>query len=311
MRIARLYEFSGGELLALTTPYGPVVRYDLSNRRSTVLGTTQVNPYDALRDGRVWYIAGYPAATLRWDPSRPWTLSTSTPNPHDTSVNPHELAGFHRYHWYLARGAEGTVFVGVHHERDSQGGELGWYDTRTGAPGSLRAPFERFDVAGLASATGGTRIVYASRALDPGVDGRLFIIDADSKRIEHEVVPLPGVPALDAIVETRPGVIVGIGGGRVYAVDVRSGDVLYTRTLPGVPFKGVGSADHRLVVGPDGNVWLPLGDGVARIDPETGTVEPMLDVPARGLLFVGSDLYLYGDPVLRRVRRLFSRASAR
>jgi hypothetical protein len=306
--VKRLYPYSSSQLLALAEYYGPVVAYDPYSRASVILGDPQASLYDALLAGGVWYLAGYPAATLRYDPSRPWTLTASTSNRHDRSVNPYMLAGVQKYDYYLARGADGDIYVGVHHERDSSGGELVWYDTATDVRESVREPFEQFDVAGLAAVQGGAKIVYSSTALAPATDAKLFVFDVATKRIEREIVPLPGTRSLDKIVEVARGVVLGIADTRVYAVRTGTGEILYARELGGEPFRGVSKVDRRLVVGPDGYVWLPIDSVICRIDPANGSVEYVLDgVPARGLLFFRNDLYLYGDTSLRRVRGLFAR----
>lgn len=305
--VHRLYRFSETELLAIPFGYGPLALYDTLTGRVTALGRTQRSLYAALPVNGEWFFAGYPAATLRWNPARPWTLTYSTANPNDPGVNPYMLPGFHKYHYYLARGADGLVYVGVHHERDSVGGQLGWYDPVTGARGSLREPFEKYDVRDLIAADGGRKIVYSAIAIEPGLEGRLFVYDTASRRIEREIVPVPGITATDKLVEVEPGVVLGILGTRFFRCDVRTGEVHWVQELGGQAFGDMRSYNRRPVLGPDGWVWLYVDRTICRVEPRTGVIERILDAPpARNLLFVGNDLYLYGTTSLARIRGLLA-----
>ena len=309
------------EVLGFTAFYGPL--FTISRKEpeiSKVLGTTLRSNYDALYlpDNGRWYIAGYPAALLEYDPKKPWSLLPGR-DPADPLMNPHQpVPGFGKYHYYLARGADGMVYVGVHHERNAEGGELGWFDPVSGKKGSLREPFEKFDVRDLKPALAGKKLVYSSVALkDAGgrqPDARLFVFDVASKRIEREIVPLPGVGELDKVVETSPGVVVGVAGSEVYSVDIRDGRVLYRKSLGG-HYGTVKSNDRRLQLGPDGHVWLvlvPFGVGslpqLTRINPVTGVVEMLQGVPGlQNFLLVknqsgtGYDALLYGTEELRKI----------
>ena len=303
--VHRLYRFSDTELLVFPFGYGPLVIYDTVSGAVKPLGRTQRSLYAALPVNGEWFFAGYPAATLRWNPARPWTLVYSTANPYDPGVNPYMLPGFHKYHYYLARGADGLVYVGVHHERDSVGGQLGWYDPVTGARGSLRAPFEKHDVRDLIAADHGRKIVFSSIAIEPGLEARLFVYDVASRAIEREIVPVPGLSALDKLVEVEPGIVLGLLGTRFFKADVRTGEVLWVQDLGGQAFGDMRSYNRRPILGPDGWVWLYVDNFISRIDSRTGYVERVLEArPAQNLLFVGRDLYLYGTTSLRRIRNI-------
>lgn len=304
----RIYPLNETKLLVISRSYGPLATFDTVTGGVSVLGRTQRSLFDAVRveDG-TWFLAGYPAATLRWDPARPWSLVYSTPNPNNPTVNPFMLPGFHKYHYYLARGADGRVYVGVHHERDSVGGELGWYDMATNGRGSLREPFLRHDVRHLIAVEGGNKIVYSSVAIEAGLEARLFVFDVASGRIEREIVPLPGASALDKLVEVEPGVVLGVAGTRLFKVHVRNGEVHYVKDLGGEAFRGLRTYDHRLPVGPDGWVWLYIDNSICRIRPEDGAIERVLEAkPPQNLVFFNHDLYLYGTSSLRRIRGLFA-----
>jgi hypothetical protein len=305
---------SDDEVFGFTSSYGPLFRFtNNSELPFTVFGTTQRSNYDALylpERGR-WYIAGYAAALLEYDPSAPWTLLPGR-DPSDPTLNPHQpVTGFCKYHYYLARGADGLVYVGVHHEREAVGGELGWFDPVARTKGCLRLTFERFDVMDLKAALGGQKLVYSSVSLD-GEDAKLFVFDVASKKVEQVITPVPGVSALDKLVETSPGVVVGVVGSTIYSVDIRDGRVLYRKDMGG-QFGTARASDRRLILGPDGRVWLVLvpegaGPHLARINPVDGSVELLQEVPGlvnfvlvRDASGAGYDALLYGDEEIRRL----------
>lgn len=326
--IKQLVAWEGEELLGLTSMYGPLFR--LSHARNggiKLLGSTFRSNYDALYlpDRALWYIAGYPGSTLVYDPKHEWSLLPGS-SPSDISLNPHIAGqGIAKHHYYLARGADGLVYAGVHHERESTGGDLGWYDPASGSTGHLREPFVHYDVRDLKAVLGGNALVYSSNALTEADGSRpdavLFVLDVAAKQVVREIVPLPGVSDLDKVIETSPGVIVGVAGTECYAVDIQSGKVLYHKSL-GAQFGTAASPDRRLVLGPDGYVWLvlvpPTKDALpqlARIKPVDGSVEIVQGVPGlvnfvlvpgRG---VGEyDALLYGGTDIRRVRALLVQA---
>ena len=310
------------QVFGLTGFYGPIFEFSTkAPGKLTLLGKNLRSNYDALylpENGR-WYLAGYPAALMEFDPGKPWSLRSES-DPASPQVNPRQpVKGFGKYQYYLARGSDGFVYVGAQHERDSVGGELGWYDPATGKTGSLRAPFEQFDVRDLKPALGGTSLIFSSAALKTAdgrqTDGRLLVFDVATKRVVREVVPLPGWAALDKVVETSPGIVVGVAGSEVYAVDVRDGRVLYRKPL-GARFDVVRHYDRRINLGPDGHVWLvlsPEGQGgtpqLSRIDPADGTVQMLQGIAGlmnfllvRNAEGTGYDALLYGTEEIKLVK---------
>lgn len=297
INIKRLYPWDSTHFFGWADFYGPVFLFDTTTGGTTTLGRPQYSIYDGLFENDRLYLSGYTAVTLTYTPSRSWTLSGSTTIKSDPTINPHQiLGGFGKYHYYSTFGADGMVYIGGHHERDSTGGELGWIDPLTGTNGSLRNPFLDNDVRDLKSVLGGTKLVYASN------NEKLFVFDVASKQIERVITPIPGVGPLDKIVEVAPGIVFGATGNRVFKVDIRDGSVLYTNTLSGLAFGVALAYDHRLVLGPDGLVWMFIVNSLYRINPTDGAMTKLMDTPAKSLLFKDGDLYLYGGPNLYRVR---------
>jgi hypothetical protein len=212
--------------------------------------------------------------------------------------------------------ADGKVYVAAHAERACVGGGLAWWDPKTQTAGGLREPFELHDVAGLATADVGRLVVYSSRTVkDPATgkeapEAKLFIYDTREGKTVREVVPAPGGKSAGPIVEAANGVIVGASPGdgaasTLYAVEVATGKVLRQRDI-------AAQCGGHFGLGPDGRVWTFLSDGtpegprvLSRIDPNTFdvTLVGRLESPGR-IAFVGRDVYLAGQPSIRRIAGL-------
>lgn len=305
LAIKRVYPFNG-RLFCIPDFYGPVCEFRVTDRTTTKLGPPIYSLYNAVFEKNAVYLSGYPGATLVYEPWRSWNLNRSTSDWSPASVNPHPvLLGLGRYHYYSTFGADGLVYIASHHERNSVGGELGWYDPTTGANGSLREPFTDItnDVEDLKPALGGSKLVYASRG------GYLHIFDVATKRIERKIKPNLGVDALDKVVEVSPGVVLGVVSNRLFKVDILDGSTLFTKDLPGQVFGGpsiMPAYNHRLALGPDGYVWLFIDNSLYRVNPSDGSMVRILDGQARSLMFDEGDLYLHGGPNLYRIRRIMA-----
>jgi len=306
--IKRLYAWDNNRLLGSVAAYGALFSYNPANATTTTLGYPQFSLYDITFDGNTIFLSGYPDATLQCNTNLAWTLTASTTNQalSNPSLTP---ARFGKYHYYTSLGADGLIYIGAHHERDSTGGELGWYDPINLTKGSLRSPFLNDDVADLKPALGGSKLVYASSG-----STNLFVFDVATKSIERTIIPLPGIQ-MDKIVEAAPGIIFGATGTNIFEVNVTNGSVLYSKTVPGLAFgsSAIQPYDHRLTLGPDGYVWMFLyannTNTLYRINPSDGSYAGILtnSMAVYGdnrLLFNGGDLYLYGGTNLYRISGL-------
>jgi hypothetical protein len=311
--ISRLYPWDSTHLLGFSAFYQPVFIWNANDLQTTVLGYPQFNLYDAVFDRGAAYFCGYTSGQLRYDRSHPWTLTSSIPNRFDTAVNPYQTSlAIGKHEFYETFGADGLVYVGARHERDSSGGELGWYDPITGTNGSLRTPFLLYDVNDLKPALGGTKLVYASTSTN------LFVFDVATKSIERTIVPLPGI-TMDKVVEVAPGVMFGATGSNIFKVNIIDGSHVSLGTLPGMAFgESIKVYNERLVLGPDGYIWMfrwyrdpgfMMHCSLYRINPDDGSYTTILadtfyTYGENNLMFNEGDLYLYGGTKLYRIQKV-------
>jgi hypothetical protein len=325
IKIERLHALPKGRLLGTTRRYQECFLYDPARNRFEVLpGKFPVSgPCIETVGGKV-YLMGYPGGTfLEYDPARPWTLGDDPtkrkPPIESPESNPRMVFQFSRLddespsHHLVASavGADGLIYFGGHVERKAVGGGIGWWDVQAGKPGSLRQPFLVQDCAGLAAAYDRNRIVYSSRVVDdpagkiPTPTGaKLFVLDVKTKKLMAEHTPFPGIKSTGAIVASNQlvhGFAMTEGRWQSYTFDLDAGKLTTTRPIP---FEG---APSHPCWGPDGRIWLFVGSALVTFDPSSGLFRPhgTVDEPAP-FLFHGRDLYLTGQPGLRRVRNILA-----
>jgi streptogramin lyase len=310
--IKEIYATPDNQLFGFTDFYGPVFTFNPASKARVILGSTFRSNYDAVYNplNKRWYITGYAASTVKYDPTRRWTL---TPLP-STGANPYYLSGSGKYHYYADVAASGYVFVGVHHERDSTGGELIWYNPTSDKKGSLRTPFLTQDVSDLKAALGGEKIVYAGKSMSVGEDAKLFIINARTMTLDRVLIPVPGLQTLGKIAEVAPGIVYGISGRKLYKVNILTGNIR-VKDLTVDTFPNVAAYNQRLRIGPDGNLWLPVkSNGICYLAKIiTATDSLLLVKPVTGVSSVtfvrnprgyGYDAILCGGTNLRRISSL-------
>ncbi|MDD3580671.1 MAG: hypothetical protein PHW74_06590 [Desulfobacca sp.] len=309
----RLYA-KGKQFFGFTPSYGPVFHYNPDTRLTEVLGHTMRSIYAALSfDTQRWYFVGYPAATMEYDPTVPWTLNQNTTALYAPEVNPHliRLGQQGKYHYYLAAGADGCIYVGQHWERDGVGGSLGWYNPVTKETGGWREPFLQHDVRDLVASADKQKIVYSSKATEAGIDGKLFVFDILTKQLES-FTPLPGEWNAGKLAAIGANQILGFvenstTGDKFYKADLGTKEIIFVKPLGGKIFNDIKPYDQRLVIGPDGFVWLYIDNFISRINPSDGNIEKIIEAPpAGGLVFYKNDLYIYGSYTLRRIENIIS-----
>lgn len=286
----------GNRILILSGFYGPLVWFTPATGAFEIVGWTNYSLYDALAVGTDVYLSGYTAVTFRWDTLSEWTLTPSAPDL--TATNPRKVAAWHKYHYYQTL-AVGIVWVGVNHERDSTGGELGWYDPVTDDTGSLRTEFENWTPRALT--TVGAFVVYSGNARD-GADGRVFVVNTATKTVTASYAPIAGTTDAGVIVGVSSADLVGVTGTAAYRMGIADGAIRWKLTLPAAAF-GMAWYDRRIATAPDGWLWFAIGNAIYRLNPADGTLNKVTDTDAPyNVCFHGGDVYLYGGTQLLKVR---------
>jgi hypothetical protein len=291
--------YPDGDALFITSfAYGPWLRYTIANSNVTRYGTAPYSMYDAVKIANLWYVMGYDAATLQFDPTLPWTLNSATPNRSDPSVNPHKLGLALRTHeYYSCVGSDGQLYVASHVDRNGVGGQLGWQDLVFKTNGSVQLPQTYLDTADLKPIWGGSNLVYSC------LGSNLLVFDTKTKSFLSTNAPL-GTASPGKVLEVSPGVIIGFSGSTIYKWDCSTGTLLASNNVNGPLFGAtVAPVDRRVELAPDGYAWFFVGTTLYRLNPSDMTMTSILtNSPALSVAWHGADLYFYGGPKLYRVQ---------
>jgi hypothetical protein len=325
--IRRLVTTPNGKLLGTGDYYVGQFEFDPATGKSKYLGRTPLSHYGtAFKDGKV-YLTGYPTSPVFvYDPKKPWSLGQSAApgqevNAEAAGANPRRLAYLKdatRVHkMYGAAAPEGSskVYFGGQKMRDGDGGGIGWWDTKTQTVGGFWEGLDIYAIGAL-TATDNGRFVVASTWLDSsdpipaGTSAKLFVVDAQTNKVVREIVPVEGAKSTGWIAEAKPGIIFGqmidpknANAGVLYGVDVRSGEVLFRKSIPASvrEFPDTwGTGDFQK--GPDGNIYAYAGSILMRIHPDDARIEIVGRVTPGAMGFGGNDIYLGGAENLRRIK---------
>jgi len=296
--VKRVYAYDANRLLCLSGEYGPVYLYTPATKEIEYLGIPTYSLYDAIKIGTKWYLSGYTAVTLEWDPAQPWTLTDSTID--RTTSNPRQVLGVHKYHYYSTEGSDGLLYVGVSHLRDSVGGDLGWFNPADDSVGHLREGFEDWNPRGVVAV--GDSIVYSGNSLS-GAEGQLIVFDTATKTIVDAITPLSGEGNTSAgWIIAIEGDIIGISDLWAYRVTVATGATVWKVSLPAWAFNDLRWYDRRAEIGPDGLIYLYLGTVIYSLDPATGATAKVVDDLATGnIMWHEGTAYIYGRTNLRKL----------
>jgi len=336
--LLRIMTLPDGRVAASSRGYDGLWAFNPKTKGFEHLGMFSGSLASGLVVGDAVYLACYPGGSgcWRWDPAQPWTQGRSgegqppvredDPAANPRRLKPWEKPGNFQFPFFVAQGSDRALYAFCHGERSDKGSILSWRELDTGKGGFLREPLEVYDVSGMCTALGGTKLVLSTFSVsgDKGQpkppEGRLFIIDAATRRVEWFMDPLKGVDCCGFVAETKPGKLIlatddRVGwehqrwkegehrGSYLYSVDMTSRKV--TRV---VAFRGVLASrrEYSWLVdfrtGTDGQVYTFYDDSLVRIDPDTLTVTALSKVGKTGFLtFAGNDVYLSGAPCFRRV----------
>ncbi len=307
----------------LSSGYNAAISLDYINATPTYIGSQIVGSYAAIQhsSGDI-YISGYPDQVLRYDPVFPWTLTSANktpvapgdgdawinrPNPYCIKLTAPQL----HYRSCLDYDANGLVWNGGNTTRNQGGtssfdiGNVMWYNPSDGSTGYIfpdwaNSPGVKFG--NLCAATNRSRICVSDNA------GNIWIVDAATKTVDPTpIVPVASTTGRTYMVEVANDVVLGIyinSSVPVYKLirfKPSTKQILTTQDLgvSGIPFGWQDTEENRknykLELGPDGYVWMFVGNSLYRIDPDTGVFSKIIDTNYAKLKFASNnvDLLLY------------------
>jgi hypothetical protein len=299
---------AGDTTIMLPSQYTPVIEYNVATNQVINYHGGTGSHYNGLRlaDGRI--VGGdYFDATWIWDRTKPWTVSTkkatSTPNPKFVRTGG-------TYPYYLAQGASGMLYVGVHVE-SGRGGPVGygpyglfcWVN-----PDDLsnKGYIVNRNVEGKASClvpiNGGHQIVYVTKNNNPPT---LYIYNDADHKLAKTITP-SGTQALDKAVEypAGSGVIVGVrypdpkaGTTGIFRLNTAT-EAITEVTFNGLIFDGLDQVRRDLILGPESCIWFTAHVGanfyLYKMDPFTlATTQVGKLKKCYRLFFKAGKLYLY------------------
>lgn len=307
--ISRAVAYSQDKLLVRGGGYGPYIAINPYTKKLTdIFGYDYISFYNALYSNNNWYFSGYAQLAFdQWDPSKPWVNPIIGTTYGDTNPIFLPIATEYqgKYNYYLAEGDDGTIYDGIHHERTDIGGSIAWYNPTTKETGGIREDFLNYDCRGLISALGGTKLVYSSLAVGDATTPKIFVIDTKTKKVEKSF-DFTHNSHTGAMIEVEPGIILGNSGGVLYKYNITTNEMLWVKGSPEGTVYGVSTWNRQLVRGPDGFIWIYIGNDIYRIDPRDGAYQKVVSsYPAGILTFFNNDLYITGGTTIRRVSNLF------
>jgi len=256
-------------------------------------------------DGRVW-IGTYPEARLySYEPDQTWNSLEYSPGPVDAPENPKLAVNLKPEIQMRARAlveVNGKIAVGTVPDGDRLGGALAFYDPQSGATTTYRNVVQDESVFGLTARQG---IVYGGTSITGGLgtttptreSGTVFAWDVTGSRKLWETVPVPKAPTVSGVAFGPDGVLWGVAGKTVFAMDPRYGTVLKSFVL------GTTSQTGDIVATRDG-VYVSIDlNKIYRIAPgRWQTPKLYLEHPHRRLAVQGGQrLFFSNGPELFRV----------
>jgi hypothetical protein len=300
-------------IFAFSEGYNAAINLNYVIPAPSYLGANNFSPYRSMQhpSGEI-YVGGYSDKVFRYDPARPWTLNSSNsaprlpsdptkPNPYFIKMSPVQL----HYRHGLAYSYDGTVWIGGNTTRDNPNyGNVMWYNTNDGSTGYM---FPEWATSGTyfsnLCATNNLLRICVSDNKD-----NIWIIDAATKLVDPVPInPMGNGSSKTYMIEVENDILFGIvfsaAGNKVIRFKPSTKQVLTLQDLgvSGAPF-GFGDnqydrMDWKLELGPDGYIWMFVGDSLYRVNPTTCLFTKVLDTPCSKLKFASNhtDLLLYCD----------------
>ena len=318
---------SSDNIMAVSGAYGPDVRMSISNNTILDSGSSGQSTYGLLWESSsdAWYLSGYSAMFYRYTPANAWDVGygvgvvecaeASPTNPCSTNSD------LLKYPYYSFKGSDGLIYTISRDERSGNvGGGIRWYNLATHATASYRdgpPSLACFNPSGAATIGAGATVAYAGHGVDDiayacaETVGKIFLFDIATKAITSTLTPIalsdnPGTLTvlpndhLMGVVNDYPTA----ADYTIYSIDPATDTVDWSIT--GVATVGSGTTGVP-AVGPDGYVYLYIGNNLTRLHPATGALETAYaDSTAHGGMNLvtgpfGSAMYLWGSTHLYRI----------
>ncbi|MGY4765485.1 hypothetical protein ACXC9Q_01050 [Kribbella sp. CWNU-51] len=233
---------------------GGVSVVDPSTGAATFNRFSQVEALMEGSDGKLW-IGAYPEARLyAYDQTQPWSSPEYSPGPPGTPDNPTQLLNLKpdllQTRARALAEVNGKIAVGTVPDGDRLGGALVIYDPKTNTAQKYRNVVQDECVFGLTARQGivygGTSIVGGLSTTPPTRDaGTVFAWDVAKSKKLWETVPVPGAVTVSSVTFGPDGLLWGVAGKTVFAVDPHSGKVLTSFVL------GTTNSSGDIVATPD------------------------------------------------------------
>ncbi len=344
LRIKLLAALPDGRIFCKAEGHYGGALFDPKTGEVTASGDCDTEAYSCLVHAGKIYWTGYSSGqTYVYDPNRPWNLLKGVPPgrkaiPRSSAEsNPRELALMSKYRvsqmLSSVVGADGKLYLCGWDVRAYKGGAFCWVNLETEEKGGMWRPFIGYRTYWLTTALDRRFVVVSTATTGDTLNdwkkpsqAKLFVWDTQTGKFVREIEPVLRSERTGPVLEVQPGRLIGIaddpdnkGGGILYGVDVRIGEVLFRKKLPFIAPIVTSHTTHQCgyQVGPDGHIWTILGrydsnpgtlKTLVRIDPKDGRVEPVGRVRDMGnFIFVGKYIYLTGTDQLRRIHLQRSR----
>jgi outer membrane protein assembly factor BamB len=245
------------------------------------------------------------APLMAYDPTLPFKPDADRGNP--------KLVGYARSEqsWRpgaLTWGPDGRAYAGATAAYGRLEGQLVAWDVATGTVERLAGIPSDQGISAIATAGSalvlGTTINGGGGTTPARTDASLLLWDTKTARVLKALAPIPGAPTVESLLALPTGRILGIAGGRLFALDPAAWRVTSTSRLP---FSGP-TVFGALATDANGRVWGlaegPSG-GVFSIDAASLDVRLVAHSPkpiTAGLVLRGMDLFFGSGPDLYRFR---------
>ncbi|GAA1558119.1 hypothetical protein GCM10009789_09430 [Kribbella sancticallisti] len=225
--------YAGGFLNGGLGVVNPTTGASVFNRFSQIEALLETS------DGKVW-VGAYPDARLySYDPDKPWSSPEYAPGPPGTPDNPKLAVNLKPHLQTRARAlveVDGKIAIGTVPDGDRLGGALAIHDPKTGTTQVFRNVVQDESVFGLTARKGivygGTSIVGGLATTPPTrTEGAIFAWDVAGSRKLWETAPVPGAATVSAVAFGPDGLLWGVAGKTVFALEPKHGKVVRSYVL--------------------------------------------------------------------------------